>query len=82
MRDTLRLATAVLAAAAGADACSLAMLSDIEAITPICCGGEEAAKGGRLLPFRRAKKLGAPDARTALWRRRLRSTYWQASGGE
>ena len=52
MRRTWRLVTSVLAAAAGADACSLAMLSDIEAITPICCGGEEAADCSEGFPAR------------------------------
>ena len=52
MRRTWRLVTSVLAAAAGADACSLAMLSDIDAVTPICCGGEEAADCSEGFPAR------------------------------
>ena len=39
-------------AARGADASSHAMLSDIEAITPICCGGEEAADCSEGFPAR------------------------------
>ena len=52
MRGALRLVTAVLAATTAADACSLAMLSDIEAITPICCGGSEAADCSEGFPAR------------------------------
>ena len=42
VRD-MRLPIAALLGAAGVDACPLAMLSDTEATTPICCGGAEAA---------------------------------------
>ena len=52
MYRALRVALPALLAAAGADACSLAMLSDIEAITPICCGGEEAADCSEGFPAR------------------------------
>ena len=52
MRTLAPLLAPLLLAARGADACSLAMLSDIEAITPICCGGEEAADCSEGFPAR------------------------------
>jgi len=50
VRD-MRLPIAALLGAAGVDACPLAMLSDTEATTPICCGGAEGrgGRGGRRL---------------------------------
>ena len=52
MRSLAPLLAPLLLAARGADACSLAMLSDIEAITPICCGGSEAADCSEGFPAR------------------------------
>ena len=52
MRILAPLLAPLLLAARGADACSLAMLSDIESITPICCGGSEAADCSEGFPAR------------------------------
>ena len=52
MRNLLPRLAPLLLAGGGADACSLAMLSDIESITPICCAGSEAADCSEGFPAR------------------------------
>ena len=52
MRNLLPRLAPLLLAGGGAHACSLAMLSDVDAITPICCGGEEAADCSQGFPAR------------------------------
>ena len=61
VRD-MRLPIAALLGAAGVDACPLAMLSDTEATTPICCGGAEAADCSEGFP---AFRPSAPSPRAA-----------------